>query len=85
MDVGLSHLVKCCTGFTNAPIFKGIFTAYFWIFRLSYILLYSNWTFIVLNLQFMKETLRCNSTNKVYQFQYPGSEKKSSNTENARG
>ena len=45
----------------------------------------SNWTFIALNLPYSKGTLRCNKTKTVNQFQYPGTEKSPSTTENARG
>ena len=43
----------------------------------------SNWTFIALNLPYSKGTLRCNKTKAVNQFQYPGTEKRPSTTENA--
>ena len=45
----------------------------------------SNWTFIALNLPYLKGTLRCNKTKTVNQFQYPGTEKSPSTMENARG
>ena len=45
----------------------------------------SDWTFIVLNLPFTKRTPRSNRTKKVNQFQCPGTEKRSSTTENVKG
>ena len=44
----------------------------------------SNWTLKALNLPYSKGTLRHNKTKKVNQFQYPGTERRSSTMENAR-
>ena len=45
----------------------------------------SNWIFIALNLPYSKGTLRHNKTKTVNQFQYPGTEKGPSTTENTWG
>ena len=45
----------------------------------------SNWTFIALNIPYLKGTLRRNKTKTVNQFQYPGTGNSPSTTENARG
>ena len=45
----------------------------------------SNWTFIALNLPYSKGILKHNKTKTANQFQYPGTEKSPSTTENTRG